>query len=110
MGEPPHRDLDPVITGYYDRTPEEVRLEQGPFQLEEARTRELIHRDPMPSSAMVGDGEVQVINCGLAASGSRVGTVMDAPTYLTLEQAGGEPEQVDVRAVISAPARSSAKF
>ena len=40
MGEPPARDMDPVITDYYDRAPEEARLEQGPFRLEEARTRE----------------------------------------------------------------------
>ncbi|HET8623715.1 MAG TPA: class I SAM-dependent methyltransferase [Gemmatimonadales bacterium] len=36
--------VDPLITDYYDRVPEEARLEQGPFQLEEARTRELIQR------------------------------------------------------------------
>jgi SAM-dependent methyltransferase len=36
--------LDPEVTEYYDRTPEETRLKQGPFQLEEARTRELIQR------------------------------------------------------------------
>ena len=42
MDEP--RGVDPLITDYYDRVPEEVRLEQGPFQLEEARTRELIQR------------------------------------------------------------------
>lgn len=44
MGEARPQRLDPVITGYYDRTPEEDRLEQGPFQLEEPRTRELIQR------------------------------------------------------------------
>ena len=44
MGEPLPRDMDPVITDYYDRAPEEARLEQGPFQLEAARTRELIQR------------------------------------------------------------------
>jgi SAM-dependent methyltransferase len=36
--------LDAAIVDYYDRAPEEGRLEQGPFQLEEARTRELILR------------------------------------------------------------------
>jgi hypothetical protein len=40
----PFQSLDPVITGFYDRTPEENRLQQGAFQLEEARTREVIGR------------------------------------------------------------------
>ena len=44
MDESRDRGLDPVITDFYDRTPEEARLGQGPFQLEEARTRELIQR------------------------------------------------------------------
>lgn len=49
--------LDTVITDYYDRTPEEVRLEQGPFQLEQARTRELIQRfAPAPPGTAVDVG------------------------------------------------------
>lgn len=36
--------IDPVILDYYDRTPEETRLGEGAFRLEEARTRELIRR------------------------------------------------------------------
>ena len=36
--------IDPAILDYYDRTPEESRLAQGAFRLEEARTRELIGR------------------------------------------------------------------
>ncbi|MFL5495641.1 MAG: class I SAM-dependent methyltransferase [Gemmatimonadales bacterium] len=55
MGEPPPRDLDPVISDYYDRAPEEVRLQQGPFQLEEARTRELIQRFAPPPPGTVVD-------------------------------------------------------
>jgi len=42
MGEAPPNDLDRVIADYYDRAPEEARLAQGPFQLEEARTRDLL--------------------------------------------------------------------
>jgi hypothetical protein len=34
--------LDPAIKTYYDRSPEESRLELGPFQLEALRSRELI--------------------------------------------------------------------
>jgi SAM-dependent methyltransferase len=47
--------FDPAITDYYDRAPEEVRLEQGPFQLEEARTRELIRRFAPPPPGTVVD-------------------------------------------------------
>jgi SAM-dependent methyltransferase len=51
----PSKGIDPVITGYYERTPEEDRLEQGPFQLEEARTRELIQRFAPPPPGTVLD-------------------------------------------------------
>lgn len=44
-----------VITDYYERTPEEARLTQGPFQLEEARTRELILRYAPPPPGSVVD-------------------------------------------------------
>ena len=47
--------LDPAIAAYYHRAPEEDRLEQGPSQLEEARTRELIERFAPPPPGMVLD-------------------------------------------------------
>ena len=47
--------LDPAIADFYDRTPEESRLEQGPFKLEEARTRELVERHGPPPPATVLD-------------------------------------------------------
>src|ERR687894_2579192 len=47
--------FDPSIAAFYERTPEETRLEQGPFQLEEARTRELIQRFAPPPPATVLD-------------------------------------------------------
>jgi ubiquinone/menaquinone biosynthesis C-methylase UbiE len=37
-------ELDPRIVEYYQRAPEEERLKQGPFILEELRTREIIER------------------------------------------------------------------
>ena len=55
MGETRPRTLDPTITDYYDRAPEEARLQQGPFQLEEARTRELIQRFAPPPPGTVVD-------------------------------------------------------
>jgi SAM-dependent methyltransferase len=49
--------LDPAITDYYHRAPEEARLDQGPFQLEEARTRELIQRfAPAPPGTVLDVG------------------------------------------------------
>lgn len=49
--------VDPVISDFYNRTPEESRLQQGPFQLEEARTRELIQRfAPRPPATVVDVG------------------------------------------------------
>lgn len=47
--------FDPVIRAYYDRAPEESRLEHGAFQLERARTRELILRHLPPKPAVVLD-------------------------------------------------------
>ena len=55
MGEAPPPGVDPIITGYYARAREETRLSQGPFQLEEARTRELIQRFVPPPPGTVVD-------------------------------------------------------
>jgi SAM-dependent methyltransferase len=51
------RDLDPAIAAFYQDTPEEDRLGQGAFQLEAARTRELIGRFvPSPPATVVDVG------------------------------------------------------
>ena len=55
MGDAPPKSLDRLITDYYERAPEEARLQQGPFQLEEARTRELIQRYAPPPPGTVVD-------------------------------------------------------
>jgi SAM-dependent methyltransferase len=55
MGETAPKELDPVISDYYERAPEEARLKQGPFQLEEVRTRELIQRFALPPPGVVVD-------------------------------------------------------
>jgi len=47
--------FDPAIVEYYDRTPEESRLEQGAFRLEQERTRELLDRFMPPPPAAVVD-------------------------------------------------------
>ena len=73
-------DVDPVITDYYDRAPEEIRLEQGPFQLEEARTRELIQRFAPPPPGIVVDvgGAAGAYALWLAEAGYSVDRVGDA--------------------------------
>ena len=55
MGEEPPKDFDRLVSEYYDRAPEETRLQQGPFQLEEARTRELIQRFAPPPPGTIVD-------------------------------------------------------
>jgi ubiquinone/menaquinone biosynthesis C-methylase UbiE len=49
--------LDPTIAAYYETAPEESRLEQGAFQLEELRTREIIERFlPAPPTTVLDVG------------------------------------------------------
>jgi ubiquinone/menaquinone biosynthesis C-methylase UbiE len=48
-------ELDPTIAQFYHLTPEEHRLEQGPFLLEGMRTRELIQRHARRPPATVLD-------------------------------------------------------
>ena len=49
--------IDPAIKAYYDRAPEESRLEHGASQLEELRTRELILRyAPQPPATVLDVG------------------------------------------------------
>ena len=55
MGDAVPKGFDRVIADYYERSPEEARLTQGPFQLEEARTRELIQRHAPPPPGTVVD-------------------------------------------------------
>jgi ubiquinone/menaquinone biosynthesis C-methylase UbiE len=55
VSEQPPPELDPAIAEYYHRAPEEDRLEQGPFLLEQLRTRELIERHARRPPATVLD-------------------------------------------------------
>ena len=54
MDAPPP-EFDAAIADFYDKAPEEDRLEQGPFALEALRTRELIQRYAPPAPATVVD-------------------------------------------------------
>jgi ubiquinone/menaquinone biosynthesis C-methylase UbiE len=55
MSDRPDQQLDPTILSYYNRRPEETRLERGLSQLEAVRTRELIERHAPPAPATVLD-------------------------------------------------------
>jgi SAM-dependent methyltransferase len=73
--------LDPRISDFYERTPEESRLGQGPFQLEEARTRELIRRfaPPPPATVMDVGGAAGAYALWLAEAGYAVHLIDAAP-------------------------------
>ncbi len=88
MGEALPNGFDRVIADYYDRAPEEARLEQGPFQLEEARTRELILRYAPPPPAIVLDvgGAAGAYALWLAEAGYTV-QLVDAVPRLVAEAA-----------------------
>jgi SAM-dependent methyltransferase len=73
--------FDPAIAEFYERTREEVRLEQGPFQLEEARTRELIERfaPPPPGTVLDIGGAAGAYALWLAERGYSVHLIDAAP-------------------------------
>jgi SAM-dependent methyltransferase len=81
MGERPPRGFDQSVADYYERSPEESRLAAGPFQLEEARTRELIQRFAPPPPATVLDvgGAAGAYALWLAAAGYVVHLVDPVP-------------------------------
>ena len=88
MGEASSPDFDPAITDYYDRAPEEARLKQGPFQLEEARTRELIQRFAPPPPGVVVDvgGAAGAYALWLAEAGYAVHLVDPVPRLVAEAQ------------------------
>src|SRR6185312_10601066 len=73
--------MDPAIAEFYQRTPEEARLTQGPFQLEEARTRELIQRfaPPPPGTVLDVGGAAGAYALWLVGAGYEVHLVDAAP-------------------------------
>jgi ubiquinone/menaquinone biosynthesis C-methylase UbiE len=80
--------VDPAIAGYYDRWPEESRLQQGPFVLEELRTRELIERFAPPPPATVLDvgGAAGAYALWLADAGYTVHLIDAAPRLVAEAQ------------------------
>ena len=82
MSEAPPNGFDSAISEFYHRTSEETRLQQqGPFQLEEARTRELILRFAPPPPATVLDigGAAGAYALWLAERGYAVHLIDAAP-------------------------------
>ena len=92
MGEAPPKGFDRAIADYYERAPEESRLQQGPFQLEEARTRELIQRFAAPPPGTVVDvgGAAGAYALWLAEAGYAV-HLLDAVPRLVAEARLGAP-------------------
>ncbi|MGE5360736.1 MAG: class I SAM-dependent methyltransferase [Bacteroidales bacterium] len=77
--------LDPAILDFYNRSPEEDRLEQGVFQLEALRTRELIRRNaPAPPATVVDiGGAAGAYALWLADAGYTVHLVDAVPRLVT---------------------------
>jgi ubiquinone/menaquinone biosynthesis C-methylase UbiE len=77
--------LDPAIADYYDRAPEESRLEHGAFRLEHTRTRELIERHAPPPPATVLDvgGAAGTYALWLASTGYDVHLVEPVPRLVS---------------------------
>ena len=80
--------FDPVINDYYDRAPEEARLSHGPFQLEEARTRELIQRfaPPPPGTVVDVGGAAGAYGLWLAEAGYAVHLLDPVPRLVAEAQ------------------------
>lgn len=88
--EPPQ--LDPLVGDYYERAPEESRLELGAFRLEAARTRELISRHAPPPPARVLDigGAAGAYAFWLAEQGYDVALIDAAPRLVAIAEAHNE--------------------
>src|SRR6185295_14708072 len=76
----------PEVVAYYDRFPEETRLEMGPCRLERARTQEILLRVLPPAPARIVDvgGAAGVYSSWLAGLGYDVHLV-DASPRLVVE-------------------------
>jgi ubiquinone/menaquinone biosynthesis C-methylase UbiE len=88
MGNAPPKSLDRVIRDYYEQAPEEARLQQGPFQLEEARTRELIQRyaPPPPGTVVDVGGAAGAYALWLAEAGYTVHLLDQVPRLVAEAQ------------------------
>lgn len=83
---------DPAIRAYYERSPEETRLEVGAFRLEELRSRELILRHAPSPPAVVLDvgGAAGAYAFWLAERGYEVRLMDAAPRLVAVARARNE--------------------
>jgi ubiquinone/menaquinone biosynthesis C-methylase UbiE len=88
VAEQPAPELDRTIADFYHRTPEEDRLGQGPFALEEARTRELIerHAQSPPGTVLDVGGAAGAYALWLADAGYTVHLVDPVPRLVAEAQ------------------------
>src|SRR5688572_4865872 len=92
MGERPSVVFDPTIRAYYDRAPEESRLEHGASQLEHIRSQELILRHAPQAPAVVLDvgGAAGVYAFWLAELGYEVRLLDAVPRLIEIARARNE--------------------
>jgi SAM-dependent methyltransferase len=86
------RRLDPAVRAYYDRAPEESRLDAGASQLEQFRSRELILRHAPPPPAVVLDvgGAAGAYAFWLAELGYEVRLIDAVPRLIEIALARNE--------------------
>lgn len=84
MPDEPALGIDSAIQNYYERSPEESRLEMGPFQLEHVRSRELIlrHAPEPPAPVLDVGGAADAYAFWLAALGYEVRLIDAAPRLI----------------------------
>ena len=84
--------IDPAISAYYERSPEESRLQQGASQLEELRTRELLLRHAPEPPAVVLDvgGGAGPYAFWLAERGYEVRLIDAAPRLVAIARSLNE--------------------
>jgi len=77
-------EIDPAIAAYYERTPEESRLESEAFRLEALRSRELIlrHAPPPPARVLDVGGAAGAYAFWLAGLGYEVRLIDAAPRLI----------------------------
>jgi ubiquinone/menaquinone biosynthesis C-methylase UbiE len=82
------------IVNYYGATDEASRLRSGWFQLEQARTRELIlrHLSPAPATIIDAGGGAGVYACWLAALGYQVHLLDPVPKHVEQARAASEKQ------------------
>jgi len=100
--------IDPAIKAYYDRAPEESRLQSGPSQLEELRTRELIlrHAPKAPATVLDVGGGSGPYAFWLAGLGYEVRLIDAMPRLIAVAQSRNESADARLASCTVADARA----